>query len=145
MRANVASPPSNAGSPTASYSWAIVRIVPRVERGEFINVGAIVFARALNFLDARVELDTARLLCLAPEVDLALVERHLRLFCAVCAGEPEGGPMAAAPAPERFHWLTAPRSTVIQTSPAHVGLTNDPNRALEELLVTHVRQPDGWW
>jgi hypothetical protein len=121
------------------YSYAIVRVVPRVERGECINVGVILFARPRRFLDARIELDPARLLALAPEVDSALIARHLETFVAICAGRPEGGPLAALPQSERFHWLTAPRSTMIQTSPVHVGRCADPDAALDDLLDGLVR------
>jgi hypothetical protein len=113
--------------------------VPRVERGECLNVGVILFAREANYLDARVELDSLRLRALAPEVDLALVERHLRALLAVCRGADEGGPIAALPPAERFHWLTTPRSTIIQPGPVHVGVTNDPRAELDRLLNAYVR------
>ncbi|HEX2173870.1 MAG TPA: DUF3037 domain-containing protein [Dehalococcoidia bacterium] len=125
------------------YSYAIIRVVPRVERGEFVNAGIILFARTGRYLKARVELDADRLRALAPLANPALIERHLRAFEAICAGAPEGGPVAALPPSERFHWLTAPRSTVIQTSPVHVGCCPDPEEALEELLATFVRPPAG--
>jgi hypothetical protein len=121
------------------YSYAIVRVVPRVERGEFLNVGVVLFSRELDFLAARFEVDEARLRALASEVDIPTVERHLRTFEAICAGEAEGGPIAALPRPERFHWLVAPRSTMIQTSPVHVGQSGDPERALDVLLNEFVR------
>lgn len=123
------------------YSYAIIRVVPRVERGECVNVGVMLFARSARFLDARIELDPQRVRALAPEADLAMIGRHLQVFLDLCAGRPEGGPVAALPPPERFHWLTAPRSTVIQTSPAHVGRCEDPARALDELLDRFVRPP----
>jgi hypothetical protein len=123
------------------YSYATIRVVPRVERGEFVNVGVILFAREQEFLDARVELDRARLGALAPELDADLVERHLRTFEDICAGRPGGGPVAALPAPERFHWLVAPRSTIIQTSPVHVGRSDEPSVALEDVLDRLVRAP----
>jgi hypothetical protein len=123
------------------YSYALVRLVPRVERGEFLNVGVVVFSRELDFLGARLEVDEARLRSLSPQVDAALVERHLRVFQAICDGTEEGGPIAALPKPERFHWLVAPRSTMIQTSPVHVGRSQDAERALEELLNAFVRLP----
>src|SRR5262249_17669892 len=94
-----------------------------------------------RYLAARIELDPARLRALAPEADVALIERHLATFVAICEGRPEGGPVAALPPPERFHWLTAPRSTVIQTSPVHGGTTADPPATLEELLAALVRLP----
>jgi hypothetical protein len=125
------------------YSYAIVRVVPRVERGEFLNVGAVLFAREAAYLAARLALDPARLQALAPGVDLAPIERHLCVFAAIAAGEPVGGPLAALPPAERFHWLTAPRSTVIQTSPIHEGTTADPAATLESLLVAFVLAPPG--
>jgi hypothetical protein len=116
-----------------------VRVVPRVERGECINVGVVLFSPTRRFLHSRMELDGQRLRALAPEVDLPLIERHLRTFEAICAGQPDGGPVAALPPSERFHWLTAPRSTVIQTSAVHVGCAEDPEAALEQLLQEFVR------
>jgi hypothetical protein len=115
--------------------------VPRVERGEFLNVGVVVFSRELDFLGARLEVDEPRLRSLAPDVDTALVERHLRVFQAICDGAQDGGPIAALPRPERFHWLVAPRSTMIQTSPVHVGRSQDAERALQDLLDEFVRLP----
>jgi Protein of unknown function (DUF3037) len=141
MPSDAGPPASVPASPTVWYSYAIVRVVPRVERGECINVGVILFAREAPYLAARVELDPARLLALAPEVDVAPIERHLATFVAICEGRAEGGPVAALPPAERFHWLTAPRSTVIQTSPVHGGATSDPAATLEELLATFVRPP----
>ena len=139
MPGNAAPSPWPPASPIVWYSYAIIRVVPRVERGECINVGVIVFAREAGYLGARIELDAARLQALAPGADVALIDRHLRSFTAICAGASEGGPLAALPPSERFHWLTAPRSTVIQTSPVHVGATGDPEAALEELLAAFVR------
>ena len=126
---------------TAWYRFAIVRVVPRVERGECINVGVVLFARERRFLGARIELDADRLRALAPDVDAARLERHLQAFLAICEGADAGGPLAALPPSERFHWLTAPRSTVIQTSPVHEGVCSDPATALDELLDAYVRPP----
>jgi hypothetical protein len=123
------------------YSYAVVRVVPRVERGEFINAGVVLLARTTGYLRARVELDTSRLLALAPEADIPTIERHLNQFCAIAEGNPDGGPMAELPPSERFHWLTAPRSTVIQTSPVHMGTADDLDAALEDLLDDFVRPP----
>jgi hypothetical protein len=109
-----------------------------VEREEFVNVGVVLFAREQGFLDARIHLDAPRLCALAPEVDVGAIQRHLEVLGAVCAGLPEGGPIANLPAPDRFHWLVAPRSTMIQTSPVHVGRTTDPREALEHLFARHV-------
>jgi hypothetical protein len=129
--------------PTAwtAYSYAIMRVVPRVERGECVNVGVVLFARGPRYLAAAVELDPARLLALAPDLDLETVERHLAAFVAIAEGRPEGGPLADLPPAERFHWLTAPRSTIVQTAPAHVGRTTDLAAELERLLDAYVRPP----
>jgi hypothetical protein len=123
------------------YSYAIIRVVPRVERGECINAGVVLFARTTGYLRAEVELDTSRLLALAPEADIPTIERHLRQFRAIAEGAVDGGPMAELPPSERFHWLTAPRSTVIQTSPVHMGTTDDPDAAIDDLLSDFVRPP----
>jgi hypothetical protein len=123
------------------YSYAIVRVVPRVERGEFVNAGVILFAREQEFLSARVELDPSRLLSLAPELDLNTVERHLATFQAISDGRADGGPLAVLPRSERFHWLVSPRSTMIQTSPVHIGRSHAPGEAVEDLLARFVRPP----
>ena len=116
------------------YSYAVVRVVPHVEREEFLNAGVILFARTLNFLDVRIGIDEARLRALAPDIDLALVREHLKTFAAITAGDPAGGPIAGLSQSERFHWLTAPRSTIIQTSPIHVGRCEKPEKAIDELM-----------
>src|SRR3954451_7787462 len=123
------------------YSYAIVRVVPRVERGECVNVGVVLFVRARRYLAARIELDRPRLLALAPDLDLALVERHLASFLAICDGRAEGGPLSDLPPAERFHWLTAPRSTMIQPSPPHVGRPPAPAAEVDRLLDAYVRPP----
>jgi hypothetical protein len=123
------------------YSYAVIRVVPRVERGEFLNVGVVLFGREQEFLGAKMELDEQRLRSLAPDVDIANVERHLATFQAICDGDPAGGPIAALPRAERFHWLVAPRSTMIQTSPVHVGRSTEPGTALDDLLAEFVRAP----
>src|SRR5919199_1629723 len=123
------------------YSYAIIRVMPRVERGEVLNVGVVLFSRELDFLGSRLDLDEQRLRSLAPWVDVSAVERHLATFQAICDGSELGGPIAALPKPERFHWLVAPRSTIIQTSPVHVGRSRDPHQALEDLLTEFVRPP----
>lgn len=124
-----------------AYSYAIIRVVPRVERGEQINVGVVLFAPERRYLDATIELDPVRIRAIAPDADLALIEHHLRNFQAIADGAAEGGPLAALPPSDRFHWLTAPRSTIIQTSPVHTGLCADPAAALEDLLTDLVRLP----
>lgn len=125
--------------PSVWYSYAAIRVVPRPERGEFVNAGVVLFARTLRYLEARVELDRSRLLALAPGLDLAPIERHLASFVAIAAAAPDGGPIAALSPSERFHWLTAPRSTVVQPSPVHIGRCTDPRVALEDLLAALVR------
>ena len=119
-------------------SYAVLRGVPHVEREEFVNAGVILFARTLNFLAVRIALDEARLRALAPEIDLPLVREHLRTFEAITAADPAGGLIAALSQSERFHWLTAPRSTIIQTSPVHVGRSDKPEVAIEELIQEFV-------
>ncbi len=123
-----------------SYSYAIVRIVPHVEREEFVNAGVIVFSDVLDYLCARVELDEGRLLALTPDVDLAVVRRHLEAIPRICAGGAEGGSIGALPLRERWHWLVAPRSTILQTSPAHTGLSEDPDGELARLFERVVRR-----
>ena len=122
------------------YDYAIVRVVPQVERGEFLNVGVMVFARAANYLKVRIELDDTRLLALSPDLDLEPIRSHLATFEVVAAGDPEGGPISELNQSQRFHWLTSPRSTVIQTSPIHVGRCEDLDSALEDLMDGLVRQ-----
>lgn len=123
----------------SSFDYAIVRVVPRVERGEFVNAGVVLFCRTRRFLAARIELDRARLAALAPWLDLSEIEQHLAIFPLVAAGGPQGGPIGLLPQADRFHWLVAPRSTIIQVSPAHAGLCDDPEAALEELVDVLVR------
>jgi hypothetical protein len=132
---------SPGGSRTGWYSYAIIRVVPRVERGEQINVGIVLFAPELRFLAARIELQPERLLALVPGVDLDLIRRHLRSVLAIADGSSDGGALSALPQSDRFHWLTAPRSTIIQTSPVHTGYCVDPTAAIEELMDELVRAP----
>ena len=131
---------ANAGpTPGAWYSYAIVRVVPQVERGEFVNVGVVLFARTMHYLEARIEMNPARLRLLAQEVDIEDVQRHLDVFSRIAAGEADAGAIAALGQSERFHWLTSPRSTVIQTSEVHVGRCEDPRVAIEDLLGRFVQ------
>jgi len=127
----------------SSFDYAIVRVVPLVAREEFINAGVIVFCRTRRYLRARIALDRARLAALAPWLDVDEVERQLGLIPLICAGDAAGGPIAALPHWERFHWLVAPRSTIIQTSPVHSGLCEDPEAMLVHLIDTVVRIPSG--
>ena len=122
-----------------TYDYAVIRVVPRVERGEFVNVGVVLSRKEGDFLEARLELDEARLRALDPTLDLDVVREHLAAFAAICAGGDEAGPIGKLPARERFHWLTAPRSTMIQTSPTHTGRCANPAAAIGHLLDTMVR------
>lgn len=126
----------------SSYDYALVRVVPRVERGECINVGVILFCRTRRFLAARVELDRQRLQVFAPYLDLDTVAQHLDVLPRIAAGEHDSGPIGQLPLAERFHWLVAPRSAMIQISPVHVGLCTDPAQEVEQLLKVFVRISD---
>lgn len=119
------------------YEYAVVRVVPRVERDEFVNAGVIVFAKQQRVLEARVDLNESRLRALWPEVDVATVRQHLNAIKRICVGDPDAGPIARLSQSERFHWLTTPRSTVIQTSPVRAGLSADL-RELPDLLERKV-------
>ena len=125
----------------ATYDYAIIRIIPRVEREEFVNVGVIVSCPAQGFLEARIELDEQRLLALDPTLDIATVRDHLAAIPIICAGGAPAGPIGQLSQRERFRWLVAPRSTTIQTSPVHTGCCQDPTTVLEHLLDTMVRPP----
>ena len=125
--------------PPSAFQYAIVRVVPRVERGECVNAGVVLFCRPRRFLAARTELDEARLRALAPDVDVAAVHGHLDAIERIAAGDLAAGPIAALPASERFHWLVAPSSTIIQPSPVHTGLSDDPAGELEHLVARLVR------
>lgn len=118
----------------SSFDFASIRVVPRVERGEFINAGVIVFSLGRKFLRAQVQVDEARLRALWPELDLPSVRRHLEAFPKICDGDADAGPIGRLSIRERFHWLVAPRSTVIQVSPVHSGLCEQPEAALEDLF-----------
>lgn len=122
-----------------AYDYALIRVVPRVERGEFVNVGVVLSCKAANHLQARIELDENRLRALDARIDIEAVRAHLAAFAAICVGGEAAGPIGALPPRERFHWLVAPRSTMIQTSPVHSGRCADPAAALERLLATMVR------
>ncbi len=126
-----------------SFEYAIVRVVPRVERGECLNAGVILWCRPLSWLRAAIELDHDRLLALAPDADVETIEAHLESFVRVASGGEEAGPIGRMEPGERFRWLAAPRSTVIQVSEVHEGLCGDPAEALEHLLDTLVRTPGG--
>ena len=125
----------------SSFDYAIIRVVPRVERGECLNAGVILFCRTRRFLAAAIDLDAARLAALAPDLDPRLAQRHLDTFPLICAGDPGSGPIGQLTQAERFHWLVAPRSTIIQSSPVHCGLCAEPSATLRRLLDSLVRLP----
>ena len=122
------------------FQYAVVRVVPRVERGECLNAGVVLFCRRLGFLAARTELDEAALRALAPDCDPDEVRPALETLERVAAGDPVGGPIARLEPSERFHWLTSPASTIVQTSPVHTGLTDDPAAELDHLFGELVRR-----
>jgi len=122
-----------------TYDYAIIRVTPRVEREEFVNVGAIVSCPARGFLEARIELDEQRLMALDATLDVASIRAHLATIPTICTGGEPAGPIGQLSQRERFHWLVAPRSTIIQTSPVHTGCCRDPTAVLERLLDTMVR------
>jgi len=126
-----------------AYDYAVLRLVPQVEREEFINVGVILSCPGRTFLATRTRLDMARLEVFAPALDADMVRRHLASFEAICRGGLAAGPIGALPARQRFHWLVAPRSTVIQTSPAHTGWCRDPDQTLDRLLGQYVHSHPG--
>jgi hypothetical protein len=126
-----------------TYDYAVIRVVPRVEREEFVNAGVIVSSPEHKFLEAAIELDEARLVALDPSIDLEAVRAHLAAIPAICAGGESAGAIGRMPQKERFRWLTAPRSTIVQTSPAHAGRCGDPAAVLEHLLATMVRSGSG--
>ncbi|MFN2201669.1 MAG: DUF3037 domain-containing protein [Caldilineaceae bacterium] len=115
----------------SSYDYAYVRVKPSQAIGDFVTVGAILFCRTLGFLEARIDLDVERVRMLAPELDIAALERHLALIPRICAGE---GPIGQLGQAESFHWLVAPHNTVVQTSSVHSGLCADPEAALTNLM-----------
>ena len=122
-----------------TYDYAIVRVVPRVERGEFVNVGVIVSCDATGSLQSRLELDDRRVRAIDPGADLDAIRAALGAIEAVCAGHAAAGALGALSARERFHWLVAPRSAVIQTSPVHTGRARNCDMALERLFETMVK------
>jgi hypothetical protein len=121
-----------------SYDFAVLRVVPHVHLGVFVPVGVVVHARTMEYLGIRVLSDAAVLHALAPDVDAEMLARYLRSCEAICAGDAAAGPVALIPPSERFHWLTAPRSDVIQSSPIHEGIAEHPSRALDEMFDAYV-------
>ena len=120
------------------FQYAVLRVVPSVERGERINVGVVLYCRQHRFLELRAEIDEARLRALAPGLDPAPVRSRLAALCAVVKGDPEGGALAELPASERFGWLVAPSSTILQPGEVHTGMTDDPAATLTKLFATLV-------
>ena len=142
-------PPEDAGAPRAAadarpepFEYAVLRVVPRVERGEGVNVGVVVFCRTLSYIDARIEVgprQRAALAALAPDVDLEPVQSHLDEIARIVAGDPDAGPIARLDAPERFRWVTSPSSTILQPSDVHGGVTTSPQESLRDLFERLVR------
>ena len=124
------------------FDYAVVRVVPRVERGEFVNAGVILFSSTAAYLQSRIELNHVRLQALAPDVDVAAVESYLDIIPKICAGGGDAGSIGELPQRARFHWLVAPRSTIIQTSPVHSGVHEDLDAALTGLFEKLVRAPE---
>lgn len=116
------------------FEYAVIRVVPRVEREEFLNVGVILYARSGQFLKAKFQLDKIKLSALAKDVDMAEIEDHLSALEKISEGKPGSGPIGALDAASRFRWLTATRSTIVQASKVHPGFCDDPSRALEKLF-----------
>jgi hypothetical protein len=128
-------------APASPFEYSVLRVVPRVDRGESMNAGVLVYCRPLGYLRALIELDADLLLALDPAADVAAIERALAAIVAVCAEDPASGQAGLQDIGRRFGWLTAPRSTVIQPGPVHTGLTIDPDAEAERLLATLVRRP----
>jgi Protein of unknown function (DUF3037) len=124
-----------------TYDYAIIRVVPRVEREEFVNVGVIMSCPAREFLEARIELDEQRLRAFDSTLDMESIRAYLATIPAICEGGEQAGPIGQLSQRERFHWLVAPRSTIIQTSPVHTGCCENPDAVLDHLLDTMVRPP----
>ena len=128
--------------PPEPFEYAVLRVVPRVERGEGVNVGVVVFCRTRGYLGVRLELgprQRAALAALAVELDLEAIQAHLDELVRIVEGDPEGGPIAMLDAPERFRWVTSPSSTMIQPSEVHGGVTESPEGSLEDLFARLVR------
>lgn len=120
------------------FEYAIVRVVPRVERGEFLNVGVILYCASKNFLQIKFSLNKERLVALSSEIEFSEVGQILHSFEQICKGTREGGSIAKLPLSSRFRWLTAARSTIIQTSPVHPGLCSDMDKTLNKLYIEMV-------
>jgi hypothetical protein len=130
------------GVERAPFAYATIRVVPRVEREEFVNVGVVLYSRPRKFLGVQARLDGDRLRALWPELDLDAIERQLDVIRLVIAGDPAGGAVAHLPAAERFGWLSAPASTILQPGPVHAGLADDPAATLRDLFADLVGSPN---
>lgn len=126
-------------APRQAFEYAVLRAVPRVDRGEFVNVGVVLYCQATDFLAARSHIDPARLRALDDAVDLAALEGALTAVAVVCAADPAAGPVGEQPPGARFRWLAAPRSTVVQAGPVHAGLSEDPAHELDRIFDLLVR------
>ncbi len=125
----------------SAFNYAVIRVVPHVEREEFVNVGVVLFCKTRRFLDARIRLDHARLAALSSELDIEMIQAELDLIPRICAGGKSAGPIGELSPEERFRWITSPRSTSIQFSPVHAGLAEDPRAALDDLFEKLVDKP----
>ena len=121
------------------FEYSVIRLVPCVEREEFLNVGVIVYSRERGFLKSAFEINEGRLRAICNDIDMNEMGAHLRSFEQICIGGEDAGPIGKLSQGERFRWLTAPRSTVVQTSPVHTGLSEDTEKTLQELLIRMVR------
>jgi hypothetical protein len=121
-----------------TFEYAVVRLVPKVEREEFLNIGVILFSKRKKFLGIRYQIDEAKVTAFSKEVDVAMIYRYLHAWEAVCAGGRQGGKIGELDMASRFRWLVAARSTIIQSSPTHPGLCNDPEAVLERLYQRYV-------
>jgi hypothetical protein len=126
-------------TPRIAYDFALIRVVPHVATGAFCDIGVVMHARTAEFIDLAVRATDDDLTRLVPDVDIPLFCRYLTAFAAICRGDPAAGPVALLPPSERFHWLTAPRSDVLQCSPVHEGICDDPALELQELYHRHIR------
>jgi len=121
-----------------TYEFAIIRLVPKVEREEFLNIGVIVFSKKKKFLKMKYHLDTDRINAFANDVDLKMIDSYLKAWELICVGGKEGGRIAQLEQSFRFRWLAAAKSTIVQTSPTHPGICEDPNVVLEDLFDSYV-------
>jgi hypothetical protein len=116
------------------FEYAVIRVVPRVERGEFLNVGVILFCKKLQFLETKFQINENRIKNFCPEIDIEILQEHLNTFEKICRGDKGSGPIGKLPLAERFRWLTATRSTIVQTSKTHPGFCKDPSETLAKLF-----------